>query len=167
MKSRPARVIEASAASGLAQRGGKTLVLTNGVFDLLHPGHLAFLQDCAELGDLLAVGVNVDETVRRLKGPGRPVQGIEERTAALAAVRWVDFVIPFPEPTAEALIRNLRPDIYAKGVEYDPTGIDRRPLPELAGARDVGACCRFIRMRDGHSTTELAARVAASHRGPR
>lgn len=167
MKSSPAQVIEASAVSSLARRGGRILVLTNGVFDLLHPGHLAFLQDCAEFGDLLAVGVNTDETVRRLKGPRRPVQGIEERIAALAAVRWVDLVIPFPEPTAEALIRTLRPDVYAKGVEYDPNGADRRPLPELASARDVGARCQFIRMRVGHSTTELAARVAASHRGPR
>ncbi len=167
MKSLPARVVEASAASELASRGSKTLVLTNGVFDLLHAGHIAFLQECAELGDLLAVGVNLDATVRRLKGPRRPVQGIEERIAALAAVRWVDFVIPFPEPTAEALIRNLRPDYYAKGVEYDPAGSDRRPLPELASVRDIGARCRFIRMRVGHSTTELAARVAAAHRGPR
>ena len=167
MKSPPARVIEASAAAGLAGRGERTLVLTNGVFDLLHPGHLAFLQDCAELGELLVVGVNADETVRRLKGPRRPVQGIEERVAALAAVRWVDFVIPFSEPTAEALIRHVRPHVYAKGVEYDPTGTDRRPLPELASAREVGACCRFIRMRVGHSTTELAARAAATHRGPR
>lgn len=166
MKARPAPVIEASAASGLARRAG-TMVLTNGVFDLLHPGHLAFLQDCAELGDILVVGVNVDEAVRRLKGPERPVQGITERASALAAVRWVDYVIPFPEPTAEVLIRKLRPDVYAKGVEYDPDGEERRPLPELASARDVGAECRFIRMRAGHSTTELAARVAASHRGPR
>ena len=167
MKSRPARVIDASAASELARRGAKTLVLTNGVFDLLHPGHLAFLQDCAELGDQLAVGVNADATVRRLKGPRRPVQGIEERIAALAAVRWVDFVIPFPDATAEALIRILRPNVYAKGVEYDPAGADRRPLPELASAREVGARCRFIRMRAGHSTTELAARAADSHRGSR
>lgn len=167
MRSRPAQVVDSAAASGLARRGGRTLVLTNGVFDLLHPGHLAFLQDCAALGDLLAVGVNVDETVRRLKGARRPVQGIAERVAALAAVRWVDYVIPFPEPTAEALIRDLRPDVYAKGVEYDPSGADPRPLPELASARDVGARCRFVRMRAGQSTTELAARVAAAHRGSR
>lgn len=167
MKSQPARVIQASAGSALARRGTTTLVLTNGVFDLLHPGHLAFLQDCAELGDLLAVGVNEDEQVRQLKGPGRPLQGIQERVAALAAVRWVDYVIPFPEPTADALIRNLRPDVYAKGVEYDPAGTHRRPLPELVSARDVGARCRFMRMRGGHSTTELAARVAAAHRGSR
>lgn len=167
MKARPAPVIEVSAASGLARREGRTMVLTNGVFDLLHPGHLAFLQDCAEMGDVLVVGVNMDETVRRLKGPRRPVQPIAERASALAAVRWVDYVIPFPEPTAEVLIRKLHPDVYAKGVEYDPAGEDRRPLPELASARDVGAECRFIRMRAGQSTTELAARVAASHRGPR
>jgi glycerol-3-phosphate cytidylyltransferase len=167
MKIPPALVIEASAASGLTRRGGQTMVLTNGVFDLLHPGHLAFLQDCAGLGDILAVGVNLDETVRSLKGPRRPVQGIAERVAALAAVRWVDYVIPFPEPTAEALIRTLRPDVYAKGIEYDPAGAQPRPLPELASARDVGAACRFIRMRVGHSTTELAARVADSLRGPR
>ena len=166
MKASPARVIEGAAASGLAERGGKSLVLTNGVFDLLHPGHLAFLEECAGLGDLLAVGVNADETVRRLKGPGRPVQSLMERTAALAAVRWVDYVIPFAEPTAAALISNLRPDVYAKGVEYDPAGANRRPLPELDSARRVGARCRFIRMRAGHSTTELAARVAAALKRP-
>ena len=167
MKTRPAQIVEARAALGPARRGGRTLVLTNGVFDLLHPGHLALLQECAGFGDLLAVGVNADETVRRLKGPRRPLQPLAERVAALAAVRWVDYVVPFSEPTADALIRALQPDVYAKGVEYDPGGAERRPLPELAAARAVGARCQFVRMQAGHSTTELAARVADSLRGPR
>lgn len=166
MKIDPAPVLDRCAAAGLGRRRDRTLVLTNGVFDLLHPGHIAFLRDCAALGDILAVGVNADETVRRLKGPRRPVQALEERIAGLAAIRWVDYVIPFPEPTAAALIEAVRPDVYAKGVEYDPARPGAHPLPELATARQVGAGCRFIPMRAGHSTTELAGRVADSLSGP-
>ena len=166
MKSRPAQILDEGAAAGLARRGGSTLTLTNGVFDLLHAGHLALLADCAEYADLLVVGVNFDETVRGLKGPHRPLQPLEVRAAALAAVRWVDYVIPFSQPTADALIRAVRPDVYAKGVEYDPAGQRPRPLPELPAVRAVDACCRFVRMRSGHSTTELAERIAASLRGP-
>ncbi len=167
MKARPARILSAAAAAELAERGGCTLVLTNGVFDLLHPGHLQLLEGCANLADLLAVGVNDDDAVRRLKGPGRPLQTLEERIAALAAVRWVDYVIPFTEPTANQLIAASRPDVYAKGVEYDPDGAQRRPLPELSAARAVGARCRFIHMRAGQSTTELADRFAATRPGSR
>ena len=165
MKADPARVLDAAAARELAARGGRTLVFTNGVFDLLHAGHLQLLQGCAELADVLVVGVNEDAAVRRLKGTARPIQSLDERVAALAAVRWVDVVIPFAEPTASELIKALRPNTYAKGVEYDPAGPRPRSLPELVAARSVGARCRFIGMRPGQSTTELAGRIEALRPG--
>ena len=151
----------AVAASRLAKRGDQTLVLTNGVFDLLHPGHTFLLAECSKLGDLVAVGVNCDAAVRAAKGPGRPLQGLTQRLAVLSAVRWVDFLIPFPQADAGELIAALRPDIYVKGSEYDPAGANPRPLPELESTGRFGVKCHYVAMELGHSTTGLARRITA------
>src|SRR5579883_2874717 len=90
------------------------IVLTNGVFDLLHLGHIRYLQEAHALGDLLVVGLNSDESVRRLKGPLRPLVPLAERAVMLAALECVDLVVPFEEDTAEALVAELQPDIYVK-----------------------------------------------------
>src|SRR3990170_1837941 len=94
---------------------GKTVVLTNGCFDLLHVGHVRYLQQARALGDVLIVGVNDDESVRRLKGPHRPIVPQDDRAETLAALEAVSYVIIFTEDTATALVTALRPDIYAKG----------------------------------------------------
>ena len=96
----------------------KTLVLTNGAFDILHVGHIRCLQAASELGDILVVAVNTDESVRRLKGEGRPVVPLQERMEILAAFEGVDYVIPFGEDDPRQVIRTLRPDIHAKGTDY-------------------------------------------------
>ncbi len=133
---------------------GNTVVLTNGCFDLLHQGHIKFLQRCAGLGDRLLVGLNGDSSVARLKGPGRPAVRERERAEILAAIRWVDAVIIFSQSTADDLIRVVSPDIYAKGADYDPK--DRgRELPELATVRAVGVRLELIPLVPGISTTAL------------
>ena len=98
-----------------ARARGETLVFTNGCFDILHAGHVAYLEEASRLGNRLVVAVNVDETVRRLKGPGRPVNSLERRMAVLAALACVDWVVPFAEETPERLICRLRPDLLVRG----------------------------------------------------
>ena len=132
----------------------RTVVLTNGCFDLLHQGHIAFLQRCAGLGDLLLVGLNSDASVASLKGPGRPALPERDRAGILAAIRWVDAVITFDQPTADELIRLVRPDVYAKGADYDPVG-GGRDLPEIATVQAIGARLELIPLIPGASTTAL------------
>jgi len=103
----------------LALRKGKKLVFTNGVFDILHAGHVQYLQYARSLGDLLIVGMNTDESVRTLgKGPNRPVNPLEDRLFVLEALKVVDGVVPFPQSTPEELIGILKPDIHVKGGDY-------------------------------------------------
>src|SRR5438105_4808715 len=106
---------------------GLRLVLTNGTFDLLHIGHVRYLQAARELGDVLVVGVNSDASVRGYKGPNRPVVPQEERAEIVAALRCVDYAVIFDEPTAAQLVESLQPDIYAKGGDYAEGG---KALPE-------------------------------------
>jgi rfaE bifunctional protein nucleotidyltransferase chain/domain len=105
-----ARTLREDAASR-----GKSVVFTNGCFDLLHVGHVRYLKEAREQGDLLFVGLNDDESTRRVKGPGRPYVGQEDRAEVLAALRCVDYVVVFSEKTAERLVSVLRPDVYVKG----------------------------------------------------
>ncbi len=146
--------------AGLREAGG-TVVLTNGCFDVLHHGHVAFLQRCAGLGDRLLVGLNSDSSVASFKGPGRPALPERERAEILAAIRWVDAVVIFSQSTADELIRSVRPDIYAKGADYNP-GDGGRELPELATVRSVGARLELIPLVPGVSTTALLDKL----RGP-
>lgn len=137
-----------------ARRG--PVVLTNGVFDLLHVGHLRYLRRARALGSCLVVAVNADAAVRALK-PGRPIVPEAERAELVAALAPVDAVVIFPEPTASDVIALARPHVYAKGGDYADGS-----LPEAAAARAVGATIAFIPLVQGHSTTELLRRLGGA-----
>ena len=140
------------------RESSQTIVLTNGCFDLLHEGHIAFLSHCASLGDRLIVGLNSDQSVRHLKGPKRPTLNESARSMIIAAIRWVDAVTIFHEPTADELIRAVLPDIYAKGEDYDPHK-GRHHLPELSTVTEVGARLEFIPLAGTNSTTTLRSKL--------
>ncbi|NLG84446.1 MAG: adenylyltransferase/cytidyltransferase family protein [Firmicutes bacterium] len=137
------------------RRAGKRLVLTNGCFDLLHVGHLRYLAAAKALGDVLLVGVNADEEVRRQKGPSRPFVPATERVELVAGLVPVDYAFIFTEPTATGLVLAIRPDVYAKGGDYNPAN-----LPEMSAVTTVGARLVFLPFVAGRSTTELAMLIA-------
>lgn len=147
---------EASARRKRLRDAGKTLVFTNGHFDLLHVGHLDYLEKARALGDALYVGVNGDGSTRRLKGPGRPLVPAQERARLLAALLPVTAVVIFEQDTADGLIRALQPDIYVKGGDYAGKAWPERPAVEA-----YGGAIRLIDYLPGHSTSELIARVKA------
>jgi len=131
-----------------------TLVFTNGCFDLLHPGHVEHLAQARALGDLLVVGLNSDDSVRRLKGARRPLVAEADRAAALAGLGSVDAVIVFDEETPLELIEELLPDVLVKGGDYDLDGIVGREVVEQAGG-DV----RVLPFGEGYSTTNILNRL--------
>ena len=138
-----------------ARREGRTIVFTNGCFDLLHPGHVRYLAAARDRGDELVVGLNSDRSVRGLKGPGRPVQTEEARAEVLAALASVDHVVVFDAPTPLDLILALRPDVLAKGADWAEK--------DIVGAREVrswGGRVARIRLVPGESTTRLVKRSA-------
>lgn len=146
------------------RRAGKTVVLTNGCFDLLHVGHVRLLAACRSLGDVLVVGVNSDDSVHRLKGPARPLVPDAERAEILAALATVDYVTVFAETTAEALAAAVRPDVYAKGADYAQTAgvsqsIDEQRLPEAEVVRAHGGRVVLLPLSEGRSTTALIERI--------
>jgi rfaE bifunctional protein nucleotidyltransferase chain/domain len=134
----------------------KTLVFTNGHFDLLHVGHLDYLEKARALGDALIVGVNGDGSSERLKGSGRPLVPAEERARLLAALVPVTAAVIFEDNTADRLISALKPDVYVKGGDYRDKPLPERPLVETYGGRVV-----LIDYLPGHSTTDLIRRVKA------
>lgn len=142
-----------SSAKALRARGQR-LVLTNGVFDLLHMGHVDYLQKARAMGDILFVGVNGDEATRQLKGPHRPFIPGDERAALVAALRCVDAAFIFEDLTADGLLESLRPDFYAKGGDYA-----HKPLPEYETALKVGAKIVLIDYLPEHSTTALITKL--------
>lgn len=143
---------------------GARVVLTNGVFDLLHVGHARYLQAARALGDRLIVAVNDDAGVRRLKGPTRPIVPAAERAELVAALACVDYVIIFPEETATALVEALRPDIYVKGGDYAAPGAGGgKPLPEAPAVLAGGGEVVIIPLVPEASSTDLIARVLARH----
>ena len=149
------------AASDLRERGG-TLVLTNGHFDLLHVGHLDYLERARALGSALFVGVNSDGSTRRLKGPGRPLVPAAERARLLAALAPVTACILFEEDTAAGLVAALRPEVYVKGGDYAaPPDGPAKPLPERAPVEAYGGRVVLLDYLPGHSTSALIARVRA------
>jgi rfaE bifunctional protein nucleotidyltransferase chain/domain len=138
---------------------GRRVVLTNGVFDLLHTGHLYYLQKARALGDALVIALNSDASVRALKGPARPVQTEEQRAYALAALACVDGIVIFREPRLTAEIRALRPDIYCKAGDYT---LEKLDAGERAALQEVGARIEFMPFLPGFSTTELIAKIKAA-----
>lgn len=139
------------------QKEGWKLVFTNGIFDLLHSGHVAYLEEARALGDRLIVGVNSDASTRMLKGPTRPLIAERERVYLLAALRCVDYVTLFQETTAEALVATLRPDIYVKGGDYT-----EEHLPEAHIVRAYGGNVVLLAYHEGFSTTALIKRIVAT-----
>ena len=131
---------------------GKKLVATNGCFDLLHVGHVRYLQAARGLGDVLAVGLNGDRSVRELKGNGRPINNEEDRAEVLAALECVDFVAIFPEMRATKFILAAQPAIYAKGGDYTSETLNAE---ERAALQEVGAEIRIIPFEKGYSTSLL------------
>ena len=133
---------------------GRTIVLANGCFDLLHVGHLRYLEGAKQLGDVLVVGINSDAVARKLKGEGRPFVTQAERAELIAALRSVDVVTIFDEPTVEELIRAIRPNIHAKGTDYTEDSV-----PERAIIREVGGRVAIVGDPKDHSSTELISAV--------
>src|SRR5437763_16918244 len=127
-------------AARLAERfraDGKRIVLANGCFDLLHVGHVRYLEAARALGDVLFVGINADATVTRLKGPGRPLMPAAERAEVLAALRAVDHVVVFDDETADTLVAAIRPAVHAKGTDYTPDTVPERETVRAYGGRVV------------------------------
>jgi rfaE bifunctional protein nucleotidyltransferase chain/domain len=142
----------------MALRQGKKLVFTNGVFDILHAGHVGYLQEAKKLGDVLIVGVNSDVSVRRLeKGPNRPVNPQEDRMAVLEALRSVDGTVLFDEDTPEELIKKLHPEIHVKGGDYRA-----EDLPETSLVRGYGGEVVILPFLAGRSTTQILKRLEDS-----
>ncbi|HET8586468.1 MAG TPA: D-glycero-beta-D-manno-heptose 1-phosphate adenylyltransferase, partial [Candidatus Limnocylindria bacterium] len=143
------------------RRQGRRIVFTNGCFDILHRGHVAYLNRAKALGDVLIVGLNSDESVARLKGPGRPINGLEDRAQVLAALSCVDHIVPFDDATPTELIRRLRPDVYAKGGDYS---LDR--LPEAPLVRELGGEVQILPLIEDRSTTRIIERIGRSYAPP-
>ncbi len=136
---------------------GRRLVFTNGCFDLLHVGHVRYLQAARELGDALLVAVNGDASVRALKGPARPINGEEDRAEVLAALACVDFVTTFHTERVSELVREIRPQIYAKGGDYTVESLDPG---EVAALREAGSEIRILPLVLGKSTTATLGKMA-------
>ena len=139
------------------REAGRTIVFTNGVFDLLHPGHVRYLQRARELGDALFVGLNGDASVRRNKGEGRPINDESERAELLVALDCVDAVVLFDEDTPADIIRALQPDVLVKGADWAADRIVGRDTVEARGGRVVR-----VTVEEGYSTSALVQKVRAS-----
>ncbi len=139
------------------RREGKRIVLANGCFDLLHVGHVRYLQAAREQGDVLIVGVNGDAAVRELKGPGRPVMPDVERAEILAALACVDAVVIFHERTVETLLWTLRPEVHAKGTDYRPETVPERDI-----VRAYGGQVAIVGDPKDHSTSDLLQQLRTS-----
>ena len=137
-----------------ARRAGKVLVVTNGCFDILHAGHVDYLESARSLGDLLIVGLNGDQSVQELKGPGRPINAQGDRARVLAALGCVDAVCIFPEKRATRFLEAVQPDVYVKGGDYTLETIDQQ---ERRAVESAGGRIAFIPFTAGKSTSALVA----------
>ncbi len=133
---------------------GKRIVFTNGCFDILHRGHIGYLNRAKELGDILIVGMNSDESVRRLKGPDRPINSLQDRVRVLEALSCVDHIIGFAKDTPLELVRALRPDVFVKGGDYT-----RETVPEAAVVEELGGRIEILPYLPEHSTTSIIERI--------
>jgi rfaE bifunctional protein nucleotidyltransferase chain/domain len=153
------RIVDAGEMSGVRDRldaAGRRIVFTNGCFDLLHAGHVRYLQQARGLGDALVVGLNSDRSVRELKGEGRPLNSQDDRAEVLAALGCVDYVVVFDGKRATDLLRTVRPHVYAKGGDYTPASLD----PEERGALEAcGADIKILPLVPGRSTTALVGKI--------
>ena len=150
------------------RRTGEQAVFTNGCFDLLHLGHVRYLQEARNLGDFLILGLNSDTSVRTLKGPLRPLVNEQERAEIMGALTCIDYITIFSEPTAGPLIDLLQPEIYVKGADYAHTAtsggtpqtqVDTSRLPEAAHVYAYGGKIQLLPYLPGHSTTELIQKI--------
>lgn len=149
---------EATAWRESQRAAGRRVVFTNGCFDLIHAGHVAYLEWARSQGDVLIVGLNADESVRMLKGPARPLVIFDDRAAVVAALRSVDLVVGFGERTPEVLLDRIRPDIHVKSAQYR---IDE--LPERAVVERAGGEIRLAPHAAGKSTTDLVALIRSRY----
>jgi D-beta-D-heptose 7-phosphate kinase/D-beta-D-heptose 1-phosphate adenosyltransferase len=141
-------------ASGDWRGAGRTIVFTNGCFDLIHPGHVRYLQQARDLGDLLVIGINTDESVSALKGPGRPILTLVERSEVLLALRSVHAVVPFAEDTPLELIRRVRPHVLVKGGDWAVEEIVGREIVQEDGGKILS-----LPFHEGTSTTDIISRI--------
>ncbi|HMG73322.1 MAG TPA: adenylyltransferase/cytidyltransferase family protein [Pyrinomonadaceae bacterium] len=144
----------------LARTNGACIVLANGCFDVLHVGHVRYLEGAKALGDLLIVGVNSDEQTRRLKGAGRPLLPQEQRAEIISSIEAVDFVTIFDEPTVEQLLLALRPDIHAKGTDYTEDSV-----PERDVVRSFGGRVAIVGDPKDHSSSQMIEKLAVNSEG--
>ena len=145
------------ARAGALRAEGRTIAFANGCFDLLHVGHVRYLEAAAGEADVLVVGINDDASLRGLKGEGRPLLSAEHRAALVAALRAVDYVVIFPEPTVAPLLEALRPDVHCKGTDYTVDSV-----PERETVRAYGGRTAIVGDPKDHSTRDLLARIARS-----
>jgi D-glycero-beta-D-manno-heptose 1-phosphate adenylyltransferase len=134
---------------------GRTIAFANGAFDLLHVGHVRYLEAAAQHADVLVVAINDDESVRGLKGEGRPIMPAPDRAELVAALRCVDYVVIFPEPTVGPLLDALRPDVHCKGTDYTVESVPERAIVQAYGGRTA-----IVGDPKDHSTRDLLARIA-------
>ncbi|MES0371500.1 MAG: D-glycero-beta-D-manno-heptose 1-phosphate adenylyltransferase [Mariprofundaceae bacterium] len=154
MKSRFAQLSEAVSLRKFWHERDKRVVFTNGCFDLLHPGHVTYLEDAKNLGDILIIGLNSDDSIRQLKGPSRPINSLADRAHMLAGLRSVDLVVPFSEETPVDLIKALLPDLLVKGGDYLPD--------DIVGAKEVreaGGEVIVVPFLTGHSSTDIIKKI--------
>ena len=152
-----AKLVEAGVLERLlegARQAGRKIVFTNGCFDLLHAGHVDLLRRSRALGDLLVVGLNDDASVRRLKGPDRPVNDLHARAAVLGGLEAVDYVVAFGEDTPAEILKRVRPDVLVKGEDWRDKGVVGRKFVESYGGR-----VELIELVPGHSTTAMLDRM--------
>jgi glycerol-3-phosphate cytidylyltransferase len=138
------------------RKGGRRVVATNGCFDLLHVGHVRFLQEAKKRGDLLIVGVNGDRSVRELKGEGRPVNGESDRAEVVAGLGCVDAVVIFPEKRATEFLRAVRPEVYVKGGDYQADQLDK---DEVTVVKEGGGEVQVLALTPGRSTTAVLQKL--------
>jgi rfaE bifunctional protein nucleotidyltransferase chain/domain len=158
MESKIADRMALAAELSRLRAAGKRVVFTNGYFDLLHAGHVRYLREAASLGDLLVVGLNNDASARRFKGAGRPIVPETDRAEVLAALEMVDYVVIFPERTAEALVADLKPDVYVKGGDYTP-----ETLPEARVVEAYGGQVKLVSYHEDRSTTGIIQKIVDAY----
>ncbi|HWR44307.1 D-glycero-beta-D-manno-heptose 1-phosphate adenylyltransferase [Sporomusa sp.] len=144
-----------SAVAANLKAAGKTVVFTNGCFDILHAGHVRYLNGARAMGDCLIVGLNSDDSVRSLKGPTRPVNSQDDRAEVLAALRAVDYVVIFQEKTAENIVAEVKPDVYAKGGDYSIKDLPESCIVEAYGGRIV-----LIPEVQGRSSSNIIKKIS-------